>query len=119
LLVGGLTLALSILIGWIAPSDAALSRMVSGSPPASVLPYFGLLPSIAYDANRRQVVLYNNRGETWLWAKNRWTQAHPAVSPSRRLGAAASWDPLMGAVLLVGGQSYPDETVLLHVRYDL
>ena len=111
-MVGGLTLALSILIGSAAPPVSAARRTVTSSPSPAVLPYFGLLPSLAYDANRRQVVLFNNRGETWLWAKNRWTQAHPTVSPSGRIGAVAAWDPLMGAVLLVGGQSYADETVL-------
>ena len=110
--VGGLTLALLIAIGLTAPSgsDAKRTGTSAGSP--ALLPYFGLLPTLAYDANHGQVVIFNNRGETWLWAKNRWTQAHPTVSPSGRIGAVAAWDPLMGAVLLVGGQSYADETVL-------
>src|SRR5438132_1388543 len=98
--VGMVTVALLVGVSSTAPPGATQS--VTGAPAA--LPYFGLLPAVAYDAIRRQVVLFNNRGETWLWAKNRWTQAHPAVSPSGRIGAAAGWDPLMGAVLLVGGQ---------------
>ena len=106
--VGMVTVALLVGVSSTAPPGATQS--VTGAPAA--LPYFGLLPAVAYDAIRRQVVLFNNRGETWLWAKNRWTQAHPAVSPSGRIGAAAAWDPLMGAVLLVGGQSYADESVL-------
>ena len=109
-MVGVLTVALLIGISSTAPSGSTATQTATVS--AAGLPYFGLLPAVAYDANRRQVVLFNNRGETWLWAKNRWTHAHPTASPSGRIGAAAAWDPLMGAVLLVGGQSYADETVL-------
>jgi hypothetical protein len=105
-------LVLAIASASVGPSRPAALPAVGPSASTAVLPYFGILPSLAYDANRRQIVMFNNRGETWLWANNRWSQAHPAVSPSRRLGATAAWDPLMGAVLLVGGQSYPDETVL-------
>ena len=101
-MVGVLTVALLIGISSTAPSGSTATQTATVS--AAGLPYFGLLPAVAYDANRRQVVLFNNRAETWLWAKNRWTQAHPAASPSGRIGAAAAWDPLMGAVLLVGGQ---------------
>ena len=111
-IVGGLTLALLIAVSLTAPAASDSRRAVSGPTSAAALPYFGLLPSLAYDASRRQVVLFNNRGETWLWAQDRWRQAHPTVSPSGRIGAVAAWDPLMGAVLLVGGQSYADETVL-------
>ncbi len=109
--IGGLTLALLLLISMTGPSGSSAKRTVASPSPAG-LPYFGLIPGFAYDANRRQVVLFNNGGETWLWAKNQWTQAHPAVSPPRRIGAAAAWDPLMGAVLLFGGQSYADQTIL-------
>jgi hypothetical protein len=108
----GLVVALAIVISSAGASRSAASRAASASASTAALPYFGLLPSIAYDATHRQIVMFNNRGETWLWAANRWSQAHPAVSPSRRIGAVAAWDPLMDAVLLVGGQSYADESVL-------
>jgi hypothetical protein len=111
-IIAGLMLALAVVIASAAPSRPAAGPSVSASTSPDVLPYFGLLPSIAYDPNRRQIMLFNNRGETWLWAQNRWRQAHPAVSPSGRIGAVAAWDPLMGALLLVGGQSSADETVL-------
>jgi hypothetical protein len=110
--VGGVTLALLIVIAITGLSGSSAKRTVSASPSSTGLPYFGLIPGFVYDANRGQVVLFDNRGQTWLWAKNQWTQAHPALSPPGRIGAAAAWDPLMGAVLLFGGRRYADQTIL-------
>jgi hypothetical protein len=41
--------------------------------------------------------------DTWTWDGSAWSQQLPAQSPSSRSGAAATWDPAAGAVLLFGG----------------
>lgn len=66
-------------------------------------PLLGLSPGLAYDPIHRQVVLFNQLGQTWLWFSNSWMEAHPGVSPSGRIGAAMAWDPKLNAMLLFGG----------------
>ncbi len=79
----------------------------SASPPG--FPFFGLSPGLAYDPAHHQVVLFNRLGETWLWAGNRWTIAHPEISPRGRESAAIAWDPKLGEVLLFGGDAGPED----------
>ena len=74
---------------------------------------YGTLPprygaAMAYDATRRQVVLFGGTSkqslnDTWLWDGQRWGEAHPAVAPSPRRDAAMAYDPATKEVLLFGG----------------
>jgi hypothetical protein len=85
------------------------SSSVAPSPTAPGVPFFGLYPGLAYDPARHQVVLFNRLGETWLWSDNRWTVAHPPVSPRGRESAAMAWNPKLAEVLLFGGWVGPDD----------
>jgi hypothetical protein len=66
-------------------------------------PLLGLSPGLAYDPLHRQVVLFNQLGQTWLFSGSTWSEAHPTVSPSGRIDAAMAWDPKLNAMLLFGG----------------
>jgi hypothetical protein len=88
-------------------SSPSPSEASSPSPPGS--PFLGLYPGLAYDPAHHQVVLFNRLGETWLWSGNRWTVAHPRVSPRGRESAAMAWDPKLEEVLLFGGWVGPDD----------
>jgi hypothetical protein len=90
-------------------SGHAPSGSVAPSPSVRGVPFFGLDPGLAYDPMHHQVVLFNYLGETWLWSGNRWTAAHPRVSPHGRGDAAMAWDPKLGEVLLFGGWVVPDD----------
>jgi hypothetical protein len=71
--------------------------------------------SWAYDPAQHDVVLFggdtfhgNNGGKvlgkTWTW-NGRWTEKHPAKSPSARTGAAIVYDPATKQLLLFGGST--------------
>ncbi len=113
-LVGALALALALAIVLVAQRPAAPSARAApgGSPAPSGIPFFGLFPVLAYDADHQQVVLVNFSAQTWLWSNHQWTQAHPLVAPPRRTGAAVAWDPSLRAVLLFGGQADGGQTLL-------
>lgn len=66
-------------------------------------PLLGLSPGLAYDPIHRQVVLFNQLGQTWLFSGSSWSEAHPSLSPSGRIGAAMAWDPKLNTMLLFGG----------------
>lgn len=78
-------------------SDTEHSALTRGTP------LLGLNPGLAYDPIHRQVVLFNQLGQTWLWSGSGWDEAHPSHSPSGRIGAAMAWDPRLNAMLLFGG----------------
>jgi hypothetical protein len=97
---------LAVLIGMIilvrpftehTPADVGHTALTRGTP------LLGLSPGLAYDPIHRQVVLFNQLGQTWLWSGGGWSEAHPGLSPSGRIGAAMAWDPKLKAVLLFGG----------------
>jgi len=48
-------------------------------------------------ANGRQL------GDTWLWTGATWLPLRLGVAPRARSGAAAAFDPLTRAVVVVGG----------------
>ncbi len=48
----------------------------------------------------------NVLGTTWTW-NGRWTERHPASTPSARTGAAVVYDPATRQLLLFGGSSRP------------
>jgi hypothetical protein len=67
---------------------------------------------MAYDAARANVVLFGGYaggtsllGDTWMWDGSRWTEQHPAVSPSSRAGAQMAFDPVSRLTVLFGGGS--------------
>ena len=74
---------------------------------------------LAADDVHQFVVLFGGRsgsgngllGDTWTWDGRRWSERHPAHSPSPRSAVAMTSDPNGGGVLLVGGVG-PDGRVL-------
>ena len=66
---------------------------------------------IAYDAARRQVVLFGGHDwvtnafltDTWVWNGSDWTELLPAHAPSPRYGAAMAFDGARGVCVLFGG----------------
>jgi hypothetical protein len=79
------------------PTNVEHSALTPGAP------LLGLSPGLAYDPIHRQIVLFNQLGQTWLFSGSSWSEAHPSVSPSGRIGAAIAWDPKLNAMLLFGG----------------
>src|SRR5690242_4186585 len=59
-----------------APAGVGHSALTRGTP------LLGLSPGLAYDPIHRQVVLFNQLGQTWLWSGTGWSEAHPDLSPS-------------------------------------
>ncbi len=68
-------------------------------------------PEMAYDAARRQTVLFGGQSssgtqyydETWLWDGTDWTKATPSRSPPGRHGGSMTYDPVGQRIVLVGG----------------
>src|SRR5580698_2915361 len=72
------------------------------------------LASMAYDPGTGQLVLFGGEdsngalADTWTWglpppASYGWAQLSPTTSPPARYGAAMTYDPATGQLLLVGG----------------
>jgi galactose oxidase-like protein len=80
-------------------------------------PRFGA--TMAYDAARRQLVLFGGlpvgdlSGETWTWDGRAWTQRHPAASPPSRQFAGMVYDAARRVVVLFGGQTVSPTTPIL------
>lgn len=70
-------------------------------------------PAMAYDPNNLSVVLFGglsaSKGtflsDTWTFAKGNWTKSNATVFPSARESSAMAYDPLLGHVLLFGGDA--------------
>lgn len=65
---------------------------------------------MAYDAARRQVVLFGGKlafdtwlMDTWVWDGTNWVQKFPANAPPAREGHAMAYDAARGQVVLFGG----------------
>jgi hypothetical protein len=74
---------------------------------AHTLPMPAYQPSFAFDADRRQVVMFGGgdpAAGTWLWVDRGWQPADPSSSPLDRFGSAAAYDPEMKRVMLFGGR---------------
>lgn len=74
--------------------------------------------AIAYDSERRQVVMFGGVGysvmelnDTWTWDGRRWTEQHPATSPSWRPGAVMAFDAARGKAVLFGGEVHVEGTM--------
>jgi hypothetical protein len=99
----------------VAPQAPVEPRPLFATPaPGSNTPLPGALFSVADDLATHDVVLFggvNDWGNTWVWDGTTWTQAHPAVSPAGRYGAAAAYDPETKMVMLFGGRTEPGTPV--------
>jgi hypothetical protein len=86
---------------------------VTGEPPLGVpAPPERAGHAMAYDAARREVVLFGGfggnpvpgvLGDTWVWDGTTWTQRTPSASPGPRAGHAMAYDPIRQRVILFGG----------------
>ena len=70
--------------------------------------------AIAYDATRREVILFGGRtgsgtltyfGDTWRWSGGSWVQAFPAHAPSARADHAMAYDSVRGEIIAFGGKT--------------
>ena len=73
--------------------------------------------ALAYDAIRKQVVLFGGHAsstmsDTWVWEGSNWTQMHPAQSPSPRCNHAMVYDAAHGQVVLFGGVNISGSTLV-------
>ncbi|MGH9151571.1 MAG: Kelch repeat-containing protein [Acidimicrobiales bacterium] len=66
--------------------------------------------SMAYDARRKEVVVFGGYGtdgiplgDTWTWDGTQWTEETPATRPPARASAAMAYDALRQRVVLFGG----------------
>ena len=64
--------------------------------------------ALAYDANRKQAVLFGGftssaQNDTWVWDGLNWTLKSPIRSPPPRSGHAMAYDAERGQVVLFGG----------------
>jgi hypothetical protein len=68
--------------------------------------------SIAYDAARKNIVLFGGcrdygcvyrLNDTWTWDGSNWKQENPSASPSARDRAAMAYDPATSSTILIGG----------------
>ena len=81
------------------------------SIPADETPPGRSYGSMAYDAATGEVVLFGGEGpnegalgDTWVYDGNGWTdQTFSTAAPSARDGAAMGYDPLIGDIVLFGG----------------
>jgi len=107
----GLVVAVAIVTTAVLTLPAAGSS-ASPNPPS---PRWGL--GMAYDAARRQVVLFGGQGEgpncplygscgdTWTWNGKTWTQLSPLHSPSPRYEETMAYDEAHRRIVLYGGVS--------------
>ncbi|MCI4331954.1 MAG: hypothetical protein L3K19_08955 [Thermoplasmata archaeon] len=80
---------------------------------ASSYPTARQSPAMAYDPNNQSVVLFGglsaSKGtfltDTWTFAKGNWSKINATIFPSGRESPSAYFDPLLGHVLLFGGDS--------------
>jgi hypothetical protein len=70
-------------------------------------------PAMAYDPNNQSVVLFGGlsaskgtfMSDTWTFQTGNWTKVNATVFPSARESSAMEYDPLLGHVLLFGGDA--------------
>jgi hypothetical protein len=62
----------------------------------------------AYDSIRGRVVIVGGEcvdcADTWEWDGQRWQERESTQKPSRLIGSAAAFDPVLGATVLFGGR---------------
>jgi hypothetical protein len=76
-------------------------------------------PSMVYDADRQNVVMFgggegnaSSRNDTWTWDGSAWTKRTPATRPTWRVQAAMADDPDNHQVVLFGGADAEDSNTL-------
>jgi hypothetical protein len=85
------------------------SRTLS-APTGLDLPLPRYAPAMAYDAARRQVVLFgggledgSEADDLWIWDGVAWEQVFPPLRPPPRLQAQMAYDPVRRELVLFGG----------------
>ena len=93
-----------------APVACTTSTVLQASPPDPNDPSPRNSAALAYDAVRRQVVLFGGDagmggllGDTWVWNGSSWRQKNPIFSPAPRAYAQMTFDAARGLVVLFGG----------------
>jgi hypothetical protein len=88
----------------------ALAQPSWGQVNPATTPLARSSPSMAYDAARRQVVLFGGEtnggqqlNDTWVWDGSNWTQKFPAISPPPRFLACVTYDVAHSQIVLFGG----------------
>ena len=97
---------------WTWDGSTWTQRHPAASPPAST----GGPTAIAYDADRKSVVMFGGLflastalDQTWTWDGTTWTQKRPATNPPARWNHAMAYDAATHSVLVTGGAgSSPD-----------
>lgn len=95
----------TLCVGLLATPLLAQSMVWKKVPTPKMNPLVNSRASMTYDAARRQVVLFDNGGKTWLRDDAGWRQANPAASPSSRNFAAMAYDAARENVVLFGGRT--------------
>ena len=101
--IGATLLVLALIalaVGVVALFRTSANQAAAPATLGSVAPFLGFDPPIAYDAKRRQVVLVNNGGQTWLWANQTWVPVRSAETSPKGCCGVAAWDPDLDRVLL-------------------
>ncbi len=78
---------------------------------------------MAYDAARRDAVLFGGGGEfvfgdTWTFDGQAWTQRFPDHSPRARYNPSMTYDSLRGVVVLIGGTTQSDQAAFEHWEWN-
>ena len=91
---------------WTWDGSTWIQRQPVSSPPAST----GGATAIAYDADRKAVVMFGGlylansaTDQTWTWDGTTWTMGRPATIPPARFNHAMAYDPSTHTVLLTRG----------------
>ncbi len=58
---------------------------------------------MAYDSQRRRIVLFDEASDTWEWDGTQWSKAQPTVRPPGRTAASFAYDEVRQRCLLFGG----------------
>jgi hypothetical protein len=106
-----------VVAGVLAAGSGGRLALASPSPQNFPAPFGRVWQSWVYDPAQHDVVLFGGDtghgdnsgsvlGTTWTW-NGRWTERHPAKSPSARAGAAIVYDQATRQLLLFGGSSRP------------
>jgi hypothetical protein len=92
------------------PVACAIGTVLQASPPDPNDPLPRNSAALAYDAVRKQLVLFGGDaglgqalGDTWVWNGSSWRVQNPRTSPPGRAYAQMAFDAAHGVVLLFGG----------------
>ncbi len=96
-------------------STGAHGQMCAGWEQLAVAPRSRIAHAMAYDAARREVVLFGGvtqspSAETWVYDGVRWEQRFPETSPSARAHHAMVYDSVRRRVVLFGGDGNLNDT---------